>query len=42
MQFLVSAFALHKMNSSVPAPPAPAKMFAQAEIVDTDPKFANL
>jgi hypothetical protein len=42
MRFLVSAYALHRMNSSVPAPPAPAEAVAQPEIVDTDPKFANL
>jgi hypothetical protein len=42
MRFLISAYALHRMNSSVPGPPAPAEAVTQAEIVDTDPKFADL
>jgi hypothetical protein len=42
MRFLVSAYALHRMNSSVPAPASVAEPVAQPEIVDTDPKFADL
>jgi hypothetical protein len=42
MRFLVSAYALHRMNSSAAAPPAPTEAVSQPEIVDTDPKFADL
>jgi hypothetical protein len=46
MRFLITAFALHNMNSSLVTsskltPPAPSAD-AQPEIVDTDPKYANL
>jgi hypothetical protein len=43
MRFLITAFALHNMNSSMAAPPAAVTdVPIQPEIVDTDPKYANL
>jgi hypothetical protein len=43
MRFLITAFALHNMNSSTTTPPAAATdVPIQPEIVDTDPKYANL
>jgi hypothetical protein len=42
MQFLIYGFAMHQINSSAAAPPAPPKAVSQPEIVDTDPKYADL
>jgi hypothetical protein len=43
MQFLKAAFALHSINSSKATPPTvTADVPTQPEIVDTNPKFANL
>jgi hypothetical protein len=43
MRFLITAFALHNMNSSMATPPAAVTdVPIQPEIVDTDPKYANL
>jgi hypothetical protein len=40
MRFLITAFALHNMNSSMATPPAAATdVPTQPEIVDTDPKL---
>jgi hypothetical protein len=43
MRFLITVFALYNMNSSMATLPAAATdVPIQPEIVDTDPKYANL